>query len=35
MSGAVEEPGILEETAPALFLGGTERLGKGKRQENQ
>ena len=30
MSGAVEEPRILEETAPDLFLGGTERLGKGE-----
>lgn len=34
MSGAMEEPRILEETAPDLFLGGTERWGRG-RQENQ
>lgn len=30
MSGAVEEPQILEETVPDLFLGGTERLGQGE-----
>lgn len=35
MSGAVEEPRILEETVPDLFLGGTEGgWGRG-RQENQ